>query len=58
MAGYRTSLVSLVPPPAPVPTELVSLFQTNSVGYKVSRIANWAVREGAVAYISKAGSPA
>ena len=58
MESEPTNSVNAGSPPAPVPTELVSLFQTNSVGYKVSRIANWAAREGAVAYISKAGSPA
>ena len=50
-------------PLAPSPTSLVSLYQTNSVGFKLSRFLNWSVvREGAVVvgYVSYAstGSPA
>jgi hypothetical protein len=45
-------------PLAPVPTEVVSLFQANSTAYKVSRYVNWSPREGSVAYIAGAGSPA
>ena len=36
-------------PLAPVPTEVVSLFQVNSTAYKVSRYVNWSPREGSVA---------
>ena len=45
-------------PLAPVPTEVVSLFQANATAYKVSRYVNWSPRDGSVAYISGAGSPA
>ena len=46
-------------PEAPVATTLVSLFQTNSVGYLIWRFLNWEViRSGAVAYSIISGSPA
>lgn len=47
-------------PPAPVPTQVVSLWQTDSIGLKVTRIVDWAVvRDGAVAYtVLPVASPA
>lgn len=50
-------------PPAPIPTTLVSLWQTNSIGLKAERFINWQRRrEEAVQYLENvawaAGSPA
>jgi hypothetical protein len=47
-------------PVGPVPTTMVSMYQTNSVAYKLSRFVNWSVvRDGAVAYMTlNTGSPA
>lgn len=44
-------------PSAPVPTTLVSLWQSNAVGVKAVRFLNWAKRHDAVAYLELAGSP-
>jgi hypothetical protein len=46
-------------PLAPNATSAVSLFQTNSVAYKVSRYLNWVARDGSVSYlVLNTGSPA
>ena len=60
MDGAPTNAISAGSPAAPVATEVISLYQTNSVGFKLSRFLNWAVtRDGAVAYmVLPAGSPA
>jgi hypothetical protein len=60
MESAPTNAISAGSPAAPVPTNAISLYQTNSVGYKLSRFLNWAaVRDGAVAYmVMNTGSPA
>jgi hypothetical protein len=59
MESEPTNAVAAGSPEAPVATQLVSLFQTNSVGFKTTRFVNWSVvRDGAVAYSNIAGSPA
>lgn len=46
-------------PPAPVHTQVVSLWQANSIGLKALRFVNWAARSDAVAYLDlTSGSPA
>jgi hypothetical protein len=42
---------------APVPTTLVSLWQSNSIGIKAVRFLNWTRRDDAVAYLELTGSP-
>ena len=45
---------------APVPTALVSLYQNNGIGYRISRALNWEVaNEAAVSWtVLPVGSPA
>jgi hypothetical protein len=43
----------------PTPTNMVSLWQTNSIGLRAERFVNWVARPGAVALVDvSAGSPA
>jgi hypothetical protein len=34
------------------------LYQTDAIGLKTARFANWNARDGAVAYVNLLGSPA
>jgi hypothetical protein len=46
-------------PPAPIATNIVSLWQTNSIGIKAVRYTNWAARADAIAFLDlSSGSPA
>jgi hypothetical protein len=60
MESEPTSSISAGSPAAPVATEVISLFQSNSAAYKLSRSLNWqVVRDGAVAFmVLPSGSPA
>jgi HK97 family phage major capsid protein len=59
MLTNPTNAIAVGSPDAPVATQLVSLYQTDSTGFKVQRYANWIARSGAVAYLSiDPGSPA
>jgi HK97 family phage major capsid protein/HK97 family phage prohead protease len=65
MSDSPTNSVASGSPEAPVPTSLVSLWQTNSIGIKAERFINWARRRAtAVAYLTGvnwngvSGSPA
>jgi HK97 family phage major capsid protein/HK97 family phage prohead protease len=53
MSDAPTNSSSAGSPGAPVPTSLVSLWQSNSVGLRAERFVNWKKRRaGAVAYIT------
>lgn len=60
MESAPTNAVLGGSPAAPVPTTVVSLYQTNSVCFRAWRFLNWTVaRSGAVVYASLVtGSPA
>ena len=46
-------------PVGPVPTSLISLFQNNAVGFKITRPVAWTATSGCAAYLTlPAGSPA
>lgn len=60
MATDPTNASATGSPPEPIATQVVSLYQSNSIGYRLSRAMQWEVaRAGAVAWSTlPAGSPA
>jgi hypothetical protein len=57
MEDPTTNAVADGSPDAPVPTQVVSLYQANAVAFKISRLSNWLATSGSVAYTVVAGSP-
>ena len=53
---HRTGpiMVELPPEATPTATELVSMWQTNSVAFRLTRYLNWSAQAGAVRVISGA----